>query len=93
VIGHVRVWQPAERLVFSWEVSADWKPDPRPAVSSEVEVRFTAEPGGRTRVELEHRNFERMGTAGEKMRKDVDGGWPQLLDLYAKEASRQERNS
>jgi len=93
VIGHVRVWQPAERLVVSWEVSADWKPDPRPAVSSEVEVRFTAEPGGRTRVELEHRNFERMGTAGEKMRKDVDGGWPQLLDLYAKEASRQERNS
>ena len=93
MIGHVRVWQPAERLVFSWEVSADWKPDPRPAVSSEVEVRFTSEPGGRTLVQLEHRNFERMGAAGEKMRKDVDGGWPQLLDLYAKEASRQERNS
>ena len=93
VIGHVRIWQPAERLVVSWEVSAEWKPDPRPAVSSEVEVRFTAEPGGRTLVQLEHRNFERMGTAGEKMRKDVDGGWPQLLDLYAKEASQQEKDS
>ena len=93
VIGHVRIWQPAERLVVSWEVSAEWKPDPRPAVSSEVEVRFTAEPGGRTLVELEHRNFERMGTTGEKMRKDVDGGWPHLLDLYAKEASREEKNS
>ena len=94
VIGHVRVWQPAERLVISWEISAAWKPDPRPAVSSEVEVRFTAEAGGRTRVELEHRNFERMGEAtGEKMRKDVDGGWPYLLDLYAKDASREEKKS
>jgi uncharacterized protein YndB with AHSA1/START domain len=92
VIGHVRVWQPAERLIVSWEVSAEWKPDPRPAVSSEVEVRFTAEAGGRTRVDLEHRNFERMGAAaGEKMRKDVDGGWPHLLDLYAKQAAPEEK--
>ena len=94
VIGHVRVWQPAERLVISWEISAEWKPDPRPAVSSEVEVRFTKEAGGRTRVDLEHRNFERMGAAaGEKMRKDVEGGWPRLLDLYAKDASRKENKS
>ena len=93
VIGHVRVWQPAERLIVSWEISAEWKPDARPAVSSEVEVRFTAEAGGRTRVDLEHRNFERMGgAAGEKMRKDVDGGWPHLLELYAQHAARAEKN-
>jgi uncharacterized protein YndB with AHSA1/START domain len=91
VVGHVRVWQPGERLVVTWEVSADWKPDPRPAFSSEVEVRFAAEAGGRTRVELEHRNFERMGAAGgEKMRQGVDGGWPGLLELFAKEAAKQE---
>ena len=94
VIGHVRVWQPAARLVVSWEVSADWKPDPRPAFTSEVEVRFAADAGGGTRVELEHRNFERLGAAsGEKMRKGVDGGWPHLLDLYAKEASNKETKS
>ena len=94
VIGHVRVWQPAERLVFSWEISSEWKPDPRPEFTSEVEVRFTAEAGGRTRVDLEHRNFERLGAAaGEKLRKDVDGGWPHLLDLYAKDASRKETKS
>ena len=94
VIGHVRVWQPAERLVVSWEVSADWKPDPRPAFTSEVEVRFTADAGGGTRVDLEHRNFERLGAAaGEKMRTDVDGGWIHLLDLYAKHASRGEIQS
>ena len=94
VLGHVRVWEPAQRLVVSWEVSAEWKPDPRPAFTSEVEVRFTAEAGGRTRVELEHRNFERLGAAaGEKMRKDVDGGWPAILDLYVKDVLRQEKKS
>ena len=94
VLGHVCVWQPAERLVVSWEISSEWKPDPRPVFTSEVEVRFTAEAGGRTRVELEHRNFERMGhVGGEKMRKDVDGGWPHLLDLYAQHAATKQEGS
>ncbi|HEV8018301.1 MAG TPA: SRPBCC family protein [Steroidobacteraceae bacterium] len=94
VVGHVRVWEPAARFVVSWEISADWKPDARAAFASEVEVRFASESGGRTRVELEHRNFERMpaGT-GEKMRKDVDGGWPTLLEMFATEAGRGGRKS
>ena len=88
VVGHVRVWQPPERFVVSWEISADWKPDARVALASEVEVRFVAESPERTRVELEHRNFERMGAAaGEKMRSDVNGGWPTLLELFAKSAA------
>jgi uncharacterized protein YndB with AHSA1/START domain len=89
VIGHVSVWVPPERLVVSWEISAAWKPDARAAFASEVEVRFLAEPGGRTRLELEHRQFERMGAPdGETMRTAVDGGWPGLLELFAKEAAR-----
>lgn len=86
VVGHVRVWQPAERFVVSWEISAAWKPEARVALASEVEVRFVAETEGRTRIELEHRNFERMGAEdGETMRKGVDGGWPGLLAAFAKE--------
>ena len=88
-VGHVLAWQAAERFVVSWEISADWKPDARAAFASEVEVRFLADGAGRTRVELEHRNFERMGaTAGETMRKGVDGGWPGLLELFAQEVSK-----
>jgi hypothetical protein len=88
VVGHVRIWLPAERFVVSWEISAAWKPDARLAFASEVEVRFLADGAGRTRVELEHRDFERMGSeAGETMRKGVDGGWPALLELFAKETS------
>jgi hypothetical protein len=84
VVGHVSVWEPGERFVVSWEINADWKPDARIAFASEVEVRFSAAGAGQTRVDLEHRNFERMGQEpGEKMRNGVDNGWPAILTLYA----------
>ena len=84
VIGHVRTWQPGECFVVTWEINAQWKPDARAAFASEVEVRFEAEGDGRTRVSLEHRNFERMGAEpGQSMRDAVDSGWPGLLDLFA----------
>jgi uncharacterized protein YndB with AHSA1/START domain len=89
VVGHVRVWEPGTRFVVGWEISADWKPDARVEFASEVEVRFFPEGAGRTRVELEHRNFERMGAeAGEKMRGAVDGGWPALLEMFAQAVTR-----
>jgi len=88
VVGHLRVWEPPHRLVVTWEINAAWKPDARAEFASEVEVRFVADGAGRTRVELEHRNFERMGAeSGESMRNSVDGGWPGMLELFAKEVS------
>ena len=89
VVGHVKVWQPGQQFVVSWEINSTWKPDSRVAMASEVEVRFVPERDGYTRVELEHRHFERMGAAeGEVMRVGVDGGWPGMLDLFAKEVGR-----
>jgi uncharacterized protein YndB with AHSA1/START domain len=88
VVGHVLAWEVGARFAVTWEISADWKSDPRVAFASEVDVRFAPQAAGRTLVELEHRNFERMGeSAGETMRKGVDGGWPTLLDLFAKAAA------
>jgi uncharacterized protein YndB with AHSA1/START domain len=87
-VGHVRVWEPDTRLVVGWEISAQWKPDARIELASEVEVRFIAEGPARTRVELEHRDFERMGkTDGESMRGHVDGGWSGMLECFAREAA------
>lgn len=86
VVGHVRVWQPGKQFVVSWEINASWKPDTRAEFASEVDVRFIADAAGGTRVELEHRNFERMGAAeGETMRGAVENGWPGMLALFAKE--------
>jgi uncharacterized protein YndB with AHSA1/START domain len=83
VVGHVRVWLPGERLVVGWEINGEWKPDARVEFTSEVEVRFTAEGAGRTRVDLEHRNFERMESGGDTMREGVDNGWPAILADFA----------
>jgi uncharacterized protein YndB with AHSA1/START domain len=84
-VGKIIVWEPPKRFVMTWDINSQWKPDT--TVSSEVEVRFIADGANATRVELEHRKFEQMGAeAGESMRKDVDGGWPGLLELFKSEA-------
>jgi uncharacterized protein YndB with AHSA1/START domain len=79
--GHVLVWEPGRRVVFSWEINSQWKPDT--TVASEVEITFIAESPHTTRVELEHRKFEVLGEGGKKMRDSVDSGWPELLKIYA----------
>jgi uncharacterized protein YndB with AHSA1/START domain len=81
--GHVQVWEPPARFVFTWEISADWASDP--SIGSEVDVRFVAESPTRTRVELEHRGLEHFGDRGEEMRTtfDSDGGWNGLLARFA----------
>ena len=84
-IGKITVWEPPKRFVMSWDINSRWQPDT--TVSSEVVVRFIPEGANATRVELEHRRFEQMGAeAGEKMRKDVDGGWPGLLEQFKQHA-------
>ena len=87
VVGHVRAWEPPSRFVFSWEISAEWQSDA--SVASEVEVLFVAEGPNSTRVTLEHRNFEALGAeGGEKMRGEVGGGWPTILDMFKTEAEK-----
>jgi uncharacterized protein YndB with AHSA1/START domain len=87
VNGHVLAWDPPNRLVLSWEISAQWKSDSR--MRSEIELTFTAEGSKSTRVELLHHKFETMGAEdGKAMRDTVDGpmGWSGLLETFKKEA-------
>jgi uncharacterized protein YndB with AHSA1/START domain len=80
-VGRIIAWEPPQRFVMSWDINGEWKPDM--TVSSEVEVRFIADGANATRVELEHRKFERMGAEpGTKMRNAVDGGWPKILEFF-----------
>jgi uncharacterized protein YndB with AHSA1/START domain len=83
--GSILMWEPPHRLVIAWQINSKWGYEPDLEKSSEVEVRFTAESDGSTRVDLEHRHFERHGEGWESMRSNVDspGGWGTLLDLYA----------
>jgi len=83
-VGKIIAWEPPERFVMTWDVNSQWKPDA--TISSEVEVKFIPDGANATRVELEHRKFEHMGTEqGESMRRDVDGGWPGMLERFRQE--------
>jgi uncharacterized protein YndB with AHSA1/START domain len=81
--GRVLEWDPPRRVVLAWEISCDWRHDAD--VHTEVEVRFLAEDGRRTRVELEHRGLEAYAERAAEMRGifDSDGGWRGLLGRFA----------
>jgi len=86
-VATITLWEPPHRLVMIWQVNAQWKPDV--TMRSEVDVRFEADGTEATRVELVHHKFETMGAeAGASMRKDVNGGWPGLLERFVAEAER-----
>jgi uncharacterized protein YndB with AHSA1/START domain len=74
--GTILVWDPPRRVVISWHVN------PERAAPTEVEVRFLAEGDG-TRVELEHRGWERLGADAEEARSGYLTGWERVLGRFA----------
>jgi uncharacterized protein YndB with AHSA1/START domain len=83
--ARVLAYEPPERVVISWDIDPRWQLETDPERTSEVEVRFIAEAGDRTRVALEHRNLDRHGDGWESVREGVDseGGWPLYLSRFA----------
>jgi hypothetical protein len=86
-VAAITLWEPPHRFVMLWQINAKWQPDA--AMKSEVDVRFVADGAEATHVELLHHKFETMGAeGGASMRRDVDGGWPGLLQRFVEEADR-----
>ena len=83
--ARILAYEAASRVVFSWDISAQWQVETDHKKTSEVEVRFIAETPQRTRVELEHRNLERHGDGWEGVSAGVgsDDGWPLYLQRFA----------
>jgi uncharacterized protein YndB with AHSA1/START domain len=76
VWGTITAWEPPRRVAFTWH------PGQSPSTAQDVEVRFS--PAGEwTRVELEHRGFERLGALGRRARRGYPIGWAYVLGLYA----------
>jgi uncharacterized protein YndB with AHSA1/START domain len=78
VWGTVSVWEPPRRIVYSWHPGRDEE------TAQEVEIEFVAEGDG-TRVEMEHRGWER---APEK-RAGYDTGWDFVLGRYVAAAGKE----
>jgi uncharacterized protein YndB with AHSA1/START domain len=66
--AEVVAWEPPDRIVLAWKICEP----------TEVEVRFTAEGEG-TRVELEHRGWERVAEDARAQRDNYAGGWKFVL--------------
>ncbi|MQW90057.1 SRPBCC family protein [Sinorhizobium saheli] len=81
--GRVIDYDRPNRILFAWQLNADFTFDPE--FYSEVEVRFEAKGDGETTVTLEHRNLANFGSKAEEMRRrfDSETGWGGLLASYA----------
>jgi uncharacterized protein YndB with AHSA1/START domain len=84
--GRVLVFEPPERVVLAWQLNERFQYDPDPSHASEVELRFIAEGPSQTRVELEHRGFDRHGAGADALRgaMDAPSGWTGVLEIFAR---------
>jgi uncharacterized protein YndB with AHSA1/START domain len=87
--ARVLAYEPPTLFVFSWDINLQWQIEADHERTSEVEIRFTADGDGRTRVDLEHRNLDRHGDGWDKMRDAVGSpdGWGIGLQRFAKAAA------
>lgn len=84
--GEVTVWDPPARLVYQWHLRRD-RSD-----ATEVEIHFVAAESGRTRIEIEHRGWERLGGAAGQWRDQNRVGWETLLPHFQAAIKNEERN-
>jgi len=93
-LGRVSVWEPGQRLVFSWRAS-----NFAPAESTEVEVLFEPSPSG-TRLTVTHRGWRalradhpvRHGQQAAAFIRMMGGWWGELLTSLREHASSEPRN-
>jgi hypothetical protein len=85
--GKVIEWSPPKRVILGWQINGQFQYDP--SATTEVQIDFIAEGPTTTRVELEHRYFERYPDTGAALRTGVESadGWPLVLAALAKAAS------
>jgi uncharacterized protein YndB with AHSA1/START domain len=73
--GTVTAWEPPARLAYQWHIGRE------SADATQVEIRFVPQ-GAATRIEIEHRGWERLGAVGEERRAQNRVGWESLLPHF-----------
>jgi uncharacterized protein YndB with AHSA1/START domain len=75
--GEVTVWDPPGRLGYLWHLGRDRED------ATEVDIRFVAEGAASTRLEIEHRGWERLSEMAEVWRDRNLLGWETVLPHFA----------
>jgi len=75
--GRIVAWEPPGRLEFTWYPGRDQD------TAQTVEITFSGVEGGLTRVDLEHRGWQRLGLDAARTRAGYDTGWDVVLRRWA----------
>ena len=74
--GEITAWDPPRRLGYLWYLRRDR------ADATEVDITFVENDAATTRVEIEHRGWERLGAQGPDWREANTAGWNGLLPHF-----------
>lgn len=75
--GVVTVWDPPTRLEYLWHLGRDSQ------AATDVEIRFVTQGPNDTRIEVEHRGWERLGETAGAWRDRNRIGWETLFPHFA----------
>jgi uncharacterized protein YndB with AHSA1/START domain len=74
--GEITAWEPPRRLCYLWHIRTDR------ADATEVEIRFSERGETATRIDIEHRGWERLGARGPGWRDTNRSGWNGVLPYF-----------
>jgi uncharacterized protein YndB with AHSA1/START domain len=74
--GEVTEWSPPRRLSYRWHIARD------AAQATDVELTFADLGDGRTRLDIVHTGWERLGDEAEAWRTANTGGWNALIPVF-----------
>ena len=80
--GQVTLWEPPKQLAYLWHLGT------QRSNATEVTIQFLAQNERTTRIEIEHRGWERLGQDGEEWRNRNSVGWATLLPHFRAEIAR-----
>jgi hypothetical protein len=74
--GEVTHWEPPKQLAYLWHLGAE-RSSP-----TEVEIQFLPQGEAGTRIEIEHRGWERLGRTGDERRDRNRAGWAAVIPHF-----------
>jgi Activator of Hsp90 ATPase homolog 1-like protein len=80
--GEVTIWDPPKRLGYLWHIMATREQ------ATDVEIVFSPTATGKTKVEITHGGWERLGDPGQTWRERNSDGWGQVLPAFVEACSR-----
>lgn len=80
--GEITIWTPPSRLGYLWHITRDR------SAATDVELTFVDLGDGRTRLDIVHAGFERLGVEGAAWREANTAGWNALVPSYLEATTR-----